>query len=120
MVDELPESQHSETIGQQPAIVPAVLTSANGEAGICFKVQVLASREQIPVSDPRFHLFTQVEEEFVNGWYKYLVGRFTDLQSATVYQSNLKHSAFADAFVVAYKHGNRISMDDARSELGLR
>ncbi len=121
--DELAVPQNVGIIGDKSnntQIIEPPKNDEPNEKGIIFKIQILASSAEIPLDDSQFGMFPKVEFEIANNWYKYMVGAFADLNDALTYQKNLTNSAFADAFVIAYKNGTRISMDDAKEELGMR
>jgi hypothetical protein len=57
-------------------------------------------------------------EYYHNGVFKYTAGKFTDFDKAVKYQNKVrKTSSFKDAFVVAFKDNERISVEEARSLL---
>ncbi len=80
---------------------------------IVFKVQVLALSET-PISENKLQQILQtshsIEKEEAGGWYKYSIGSFSSYNEAKDYKLNL---SVDDAFVVAYKNGVRISIEEA-------
>ncbi len=49
--------------------------------------------------------------------YKYQVRGYTDLETATRVKADLKTLGFPDAFIVAYRNGTRINLDEAKRAL---
>ena len=47
--------------------------------------------------------------------YKYQVRNFTQLSAATNVKYSVQQQGFPDAFIVAYHHGQRISLEQARA-----
>lgn len=86
---------------------------------IIFKIQIAASTDQISLSSPRFRGFTGIEMYRHNGMYKYTYGGETDLEKAKKLQARMQASGFPDAFIVAFHHGERISLDQAKNLLGM-
>lgn len=80
---------------------------------IIFKVQVLALSET-PISENKLQQILKtsqnIEKEETGGWYKYSIGNFPSYNQAKDYKQNLSVN---DAFVVAYKNGVRISIEEA-------
>jgi hypothetical protein len=50
-----------------------------------------------------------------DGMWKYTAGTFVKLEEALNLQSQLKADGFSDAFVVAFKNGERISVKEAQA-----
>ena len=80
---------------------------------IYFKVQIETSREKIGRNDARFK-GVDVAEYKQDGLFKYTSGNFeNDLESAKALQNELREKGFQYAFVVAFRGGERISMEEA-------
>jgi N-acetylmuramoyl-L-alanine amidase len=80
---------------------------------IYFKVQVETSRVKINRSDERFKGIS-VDEYKQDGLFKYTSGNFeNDLNAAKKLQTELREKGFQHAFVVAFRGGERISMEEA-------
>lgn len=80
-----------------------------------FKVQVSASKRPVPVDSEDFKGFNSVEEYVVNGTYKYMVGSKKTYNEIVEYSKKIKNR-FPDAFIVAFKDGKIISMEQALKE----
>ncbi len=87
---------------------------------IQFNVQLAASARPVDTSNSRWrntgYLIEVVQEDNL---YKYQARNFSNLQQAFEARLLLQARGFPDAFIVAYKDGKRISMDQAKRELGI-
>lgn len=77
-----------------------------------FKIQIRSAKKQIPKKSKDFKGREDIEENFVNGWYKYTVGRFFKLEDASKFQEEII-SEFPDAFIVAYKDNAQVPIKEA-------
>lgn len=85
-----------------------------GEKGIWFKIQVMASANKIPITDANFKGVKDVHEYVGNGMFKYTVGKSNSFdQIYNVILKALKEKGFKEAFVVSFKDGKRIPVADA-------
>ncbi|WP_027454515.1 N-acetylmuramoyl-L-alanine amidase family protein [Xylanibacter brevis] len=89
---------------------PAVNTSAP-----VFKVQFLASDRQLRVGNERFKGLKDVESYKDGGLWKYTVGASTDYAQISEKRREVAKK-FPEAFIVAFKDGVRISVQDAIRE----
>ncbi len=89
----------------------------NTEKGIFFKVQVMTSQQKIEINSEKFQSYQNVDVYLHNGVYKCTIGKETDYTKIKELHEKLK-TEFDDCFVVAFKNGNRIPLNQAKSELG--
>jgi N-acetylmuramoyl-L-alanine amidase len=86
---------------------------------IQFNVQLAASNRPVDTSHEKWHttgyLIEVIQEDQL---YKYQARNFSTLQSAFEARLLLQARGFPDAFIVAYKNGKRISLEQARKEQG--
>ncbi|MDX9769294.1 MAG: N-acetylmuramoyl-L-alanine amidase [Tenuifilaceae bacterium] len=93
---------------EQQGVKPAAIGN-----GLHYKVQVTASSNPIPATSPIFTKLSNVEELAVDGLFKYLVGsKSTYTETVAFCQQVREH--FPDAFIVAFKDGKQIPLDQAR------
>lgn len=90
--------------------------SKTSASDIFYSVQVSASAQPIDKDDSRFSDY-EVHELHTSetNMYKYLVGISNDYAETIDLQNRLRNDIFKDAFIVAYKNGQRISINDALS-----
>ena len=80
---------------------------------IVFRVQIETSETKIPVTATRFKGL-KIFEYKQDNLYKYTTGTFeNDFAAANKYKTELKQKGFANAFVVAFQNGERISLEKA-------
>ncbi len=89
----------------------------DSETGIFFKVQVMTSSQKIEINSEKLKSYQNVDVYLHNGVYKCTIGKETDYSKITELHKKIK-SEFEGCFVVAFKDGGRIPLNQARSELG--
>ncbi len=81
---------------------------------IVFKVQFLTSKNKLDQLEGRYRMIDSFEiEPSGMNFYRYLTGNFKDYRDAVMHQQDLKNKGVNDAFVVAYKDGKRIPINEA-------
>jgi N-acetylmuramoyl-L-alanine amidase len=93
---------------------PEIVTKADAPA-IEFRVQVIASSKKLPASAPDFKGKKGFMEFHVDGYYKYMTQPVKSHQEAVELRKSLL-PFFKGAFIVAFKEGVRIPLDQAVSE----
>ncbi len=99
---------------------PFPATAEKEKVAVFYCVQLAASPKPLDTSNNTKwqnipYPVERLEEE---GMFKYQARQFTSLQEASKARAALKERGFNDAFIVAYKGINRISITEAKSELG--
>lgn len=82
--------------------------------GIWYSVQLLTSDKKLAQDSPRFNGVAGIREEKSGAAFKYCFGQTTSFNEAISFQSKMRSSGFKDAFVVAYRDKERISVQEAR------
>lgn len=121
-VTEKPVNTSPSNTYNEPKVVPIgnVSTSTN-VAGVQFCIQLSASSKPVDLSQSKWSSLPYAIEAVQEGnMYKYQARGFTDFETALRAKTNLKEQGFPDAFLVAYKSGVRISLEDAKRELGIQ
>lgn len=67
-----------------------------------YRIQIKSSKTQIPLKSREFKGEYNIDETFIEGWYKYTIGKYNTKAEADKVLLALKNK-FPDAFVVAYK-----------------
>jgi phospholipid/cholesterol/gamma-HCH transport system substrate-binding protein len=73
-----------------------------------YKIQIKSSKTPIPLNSKEFKGFTSIEEIYYKGWYKYVIGNFTDKEAAIKQKEEIS-TYFPDAFIIAFKGNNIIN-----------
>lgn len=84
---------------------------------LVFKVQLFSSEKLYSRNDNRFKMLSDVGIYKDGKVYKYTSGKYNSLEEASRHQAELKNGTFSDAFVVAFKGGKRIPVNDAIKEI---
>ncbi len=95
----------------EPAPKPSV---PNDSLNVRFRVQIYASPEDIPFTDPKFKNAADLKKYSENNWWKYTSGDAKTFEEAKVLLKELKENGFPDAFIVSFKNEVKISNDEAR------
>lgn len=115
----LAEADKKESVASlDPAIQNALLKEflLLPEKGLYFRVQIAASRQvvNLPGHFRKFKIHDEVRIEKMDDWYKYTVGSFITYEEAKKYRESLSQEPpFKDAFIVAYRDGKRIPVQEA-------
>lgn len=82
--------------------------------GILFKVQIAASNKNVKTVAKNFKGLKNVSLNEASGnLYKYTYGNTTDFNEAIKYLEEAKAQGFKTAFLIAYKDGEKISIEEA-------
>jgi N-acetylmuramoyl-L-alanine amidase len=84
---------------------------------IVFRVQIQVSADKLQPGAKQLYGFTEVKEYQFKGIYKYYVGESSDFNDILAVQSDVRKKV-ADAFVVAFKNDQPISISEAMKEIG--
>ncbi|MBP5370116.1 MAG: N-acetylmuramoyl-L-alanine amidase [Bacteroidales bacterium] len=93
--------------------------NSGNNSKICLKVQLKSSTERIPTNSKIFKGIENVEEIKIDGVYKYTVGCEQDMQKILQIQSEVRKK-IPDAFVIAVKGNQRLDINAAKKELGIK
>ena len=80
-----------------------------------FRVQIVNSPKRLALSSKVFKGRTDIFEYKSDNSWKYTVGEFEKQQDAVKLQAEMKTAGFPDAFVVAFRNNQRISLKEAAS-----
>ena len=80
-----------------------------------YYVQLLATKEPLTATSALLAGVPNLQTRRDHEYYKYLAGPYTDLPSAVEARSQLQESGFNEAFVVAYRNGQRVQLNADRT-----
>lgn len=89
----------------------------NENKGIVFRVQIASSPKAIATTPENFNGLSPIWEYKTNETYRYAYGNALTMSEATYLQKTAREKGYKDAFVVAFKNGQRISVNEALKEL---
>lgn len=88
----------------------------NAAKGIVFKIQIKTSSKKIEISPENFKSYQNVDVYLQDGVYKYTIGSDADYTKIAELHKDVKKD-FEDSFIIAFKNGIRIPLNQARSEV---
>lgn len=91
---------------EEPA---AVVTTS----GVRFKVQIATTARRMDTKPANFNGLEGVEEHKGAGTYRYTVGNETSLEAARRLQARCREKGFEGAFIVAFRDGERMDLQEA-------
>jgi len=94
-----------------------VVNNVAGQSGTFFTVQVGVYSRPVRSSDI-YNLTPLNQEDLPNGTYRYSSGIYNNEGTATQAKDEIRALGISDAFVTAYRGGGRVTVDQARQELG--
>jgi len=80
-----------------------------------FKIQLLTSAKPLKLTDTQFKGLSPVDYYKENGLYKYTYGETNDYNAILQTKKSI-NSKFKDAFIIAFKNGNKINVQEAIQE----
>jgi N-acetylmuramoyl-L-alanine amidase len=105
--NEEPEKSNSETETEKSPV-------KTESSEIIFKVQIAAANKKLDLIPSNFKGLTNVQATTDNGQlYKYTYGETTDYAVAKNNLAEAKDKGYSSAYIIAYKDGKKISVQDA-------
>lgn len=99
-----------DTTKKEPVKEPA---PQEPEASLVFKVQIATSSKRIELKAKNFNGIEGVQEHQGAGMYKYTVGAERSLAAARALQQACRDKGYAECFIVAFRNGERIALQEA-------
>lgn len=112
VVKEMPSIEEMYPSSLQP-IPSLAVKEVDSNNKIIFRVQLAASINKGNVKEGLWASIEGVECLKVGASYKFLLGTHSTLNEAVQQQQHWRQNGFKDAFIVAFKNGQRISMTEA-------
>ncbi|MCX6243602.1 MAG: N-acetylmuramoyl-L-alanine amidase [Bacteroidetes bacterium] len=94
-----------------------VKSEESKKARVIFRVQVATSPKELSVQSKKFAGLPEVWKYYHQGLYKYTIGKETSLESIAPFLETAKSKGFSDAFIVAFKGSERITVAEAKEIL---
>jgi N-acetylmuramoyl-L-alanine amidase len=109
------------TAPKQPYVVKP--NTAETDSGVVFKVQIGAFKDEVPIDIA--NKFIRIQKQGIknyldesSGLTVYTVGRFRTYEEAQKTRDGVMEQGMADAFVIAFKDGIKIPVEDAKKLVG--
>ena len=105
-------------VDDQPKTVQPPATSVPAEekapeSVVTFKIQLLASSRDLPLRPSDFNGLSRLSKEPYKNLYRYLYGSTGSFKEAQLLKSNADMKGYTSSFIVAYKDGVRITIEEA-------
>jgi N-acetylmuramoyl-L-alanine amidase len=84
-----------------------------GREGVTFKVQLMATGKDLSATAPEFKGLNKISKEPVKDLFRYMYGETDTYMGAKLLKSNADMKGFTTSYIVAYKDGKRIALQDA-------
>ncbi|SIQ78842.1 N-acetylmuramoyl-L-alanine amidase family protein [Maribacter ulvicola] len=84
---------------------------------IVFKIQLMASSKNISLSSSNFKGLSSLSQEPFKNLYRYMYGETRSFREAKMMQGQAKEKGYTNAYIVAYKLGERIPIQEAIDEV---
>ena len=107
-VESVIEPENVKTVVDTSSAISQEVTTAEPE--VFFSVQIATSSRRKPVNAPEFKGVKGIWIYEQSGIFKYVVGKELSLMAAMELQHEMQTAGFADAFVVAFNKGERITL----------
>lgn len=95
---------------------PGNITSVTAIEKPIFKIQILTSDRKLPARSKQFKGLTPVDSYKENGIIKYTYGADTNYNKILRLKRNKVDSKFKDAFIIAFKNGEKMNINQAIRE----
>jgi N-acetylmuramoyl-L-alanine amidase len=83
------------------------------DSNIVFKVQISASSRKMELKPANFKGLTNISIDFDGNIYRYMYGETSDYNEAMKLFSQAKEKGYGSAFLIAFKNGKKISVQEA-------
>lgn len=88
-------------------------TPAASSKGVVFKVQIAASGKTLELVPSNFNGLSNISKDASTAVIKYFYGETSDYANAQELQKQAKEKGYSSAFIVAFKGGNKITIQEA-------
>ena len=101
------------------SVNPVIDVAQKETPKVCFKVQFASSSEKVNISKT-YPKVPEADSYYYQGAYRYTSGCFTDYNEALKRLNEIKKLGYSDAFMVAFSNGERIGVNEAKQQLGIK
>ncbi|NRT15952.1 N-acetylmuramoyl-L-alanine amidase [Flavobacterium sp. 28A] len=88
-------------------------TTKTSDTNVIFKVQLSASSKKVALESKNFKGLNTISMEKSGNVYKYMYGETSDYNQSKVLLSQAKAKGYSSAFLIAFKNGKKISIQEA-------
>lgn len=91
---------------------PKTVPKVDVYEGVLFKVQIAAGSRKLDTKPKNFKGLSMISREQEDGLYKYFYGNTSDYNLIQKLQKEARQKGYSSAFIVAYKNGKRVKLDE--------
>lgn len=110
-------SKQMDTIDQKTKVEETTIKEKSkpvaSSKGIVFKVQIAASSRKLELHPRNFKGLSTISYEYDNRVYKYMYGETADYNESKNLLEEAKAKGYGSAFLIAFKNGEKISIQEA-------
>lgn len=110
-------SKQMDTIDQKTKVEETTIKEKSkpvaSSKGIVFKVQIAASSRKLELHPRNFKGLSTISYEYDNRVYKYMYGETSDYNESKNLLEEAKAKGYGSAFLIAFKNGEKISIQEA-------
>ena len=88
---------------------PAVIKKSQIE----FRVQIMASSKNIPLESENFKGLNNLSKEPYKNLYRYMYGKTSSFEQVKLFKANADAKGYTTSYIVAYKDGKRVAVNQA-------
>lgn len=107
-------------VSEAPIVVAKpkeAITPKEVAASIVFKIQLMASSKNVQLNPSNFKGLSNLSQEPYKNLYRYMYGETKSYREAKMMQSRAVDVGYKSAYIVAYRLGERISIQEAIDEV---
>ncbi|HDZ03972.1 hypothetical protein LCGC14_0132360 [marine sediment metagenome] len=113
-----PKVEEVKEVVEVPAVKVKEAIDANEVAkSIVFKIQLMASSKNVALNPSNFKGLSNLSQEPYKNLYRYMFGETRSFREAKMMQTQAKEKGYTSAYIVAYKLGERIPIQEAIDEV---
>ncbi len=108
-----PKQAPKEVVEVKVPETKAVVSTPATAKGVVFKVQLAVSGTKLETAPFNFNGLNQISMEPVNNLYRYMYGEAGSYDEAKVLLAQAKEKGYTTAFVIAFKDGKKVTVQEA-------
>ena len=78
-----------------------------------FRVQIMASSKNIPLASENFKGLNNLSKEPYKNLFRYMYGKTTSFEQVKLFKANADAKGYTTSYIVAYKDGKRVAVNQA-------
>jgi N-acetylmuramoyl-L-alanine amidase len=111
---EVPAPIKETIVKEETPKAPKKETVASNKPKVLFKVQLMASVKDLELQPKNFNGLGRLSKEPYKNMYRYMYGTTNSFKEAEMLKSNADRKGYTTSYIVAYKDGERIALNEAR------